>query len=463
MSSGGRLARRTFLGGAAAVIGLPFFESLTWRRAHAQAADPARMRFLAVYVPNGIHMPAWTPTTSGTGWTAPYILEPLETLRSKIVVLSGLDHQKTAEPGSPPGGHASGTAPFLTMRPVHKNTDDPDRTSLDQLIAEQSPAVAGCPLPSLQLGVDVAHSSGSDGAPSTSFVRCISWNRNTPQPNINSPQAAFDRLFEGFSPTASRADAERRQALRASVLDNVATQTQSLLLKLNATDRLKADQYLTSVRALEKRIQSFGDGTGCSMAPTKPTTNNDAPYRERLPAMLELAALAFQCDLTRVMTFMFGQSASHEDFSFITGSTSEHHDTSHHQNNPANLAKLRAISRWQLEQYASFLKRVDGMTEADGRSVLDNMCAYFSSEISDGNSHRKYDMPVLLAGGLGGKIKTGGQHFMYMPMNFPRPVLGPSGGPHTGKVLISIANAFGLPITTFGDGAAKGALTDILA
>ena len=103
------------------------------------------------------------------------------------------------------------------------------------------------------------------------------------------------------------------------------------------------------------------------------------------------------------------------------------------------------------------------MIEANGKSVLDNMSVYFSSEISDGNSHKKYDMPVLLAGSLGGKLKMGGNHFMYTSIPFPRPVLGPSGGPHTGKVLIALANAFGVPITTFGDGVAQGALTDILA
>jgi hypothetical protein len=199
------------------------------------------------------------------------------------------------------------------------------------------------------------------------------------------------------------------------------------------------------------------------MKPGKPTVANDAPYEERLPIMFELAALAFQCDITRVMTFMVGRSTSHEDFAFLTGSSSEHHDTSHHRNSATSLAKLRQIGRWEMEHYAKFLTRVDGMMEADGKSVLDNMAAYFSSEVADGNAHNKYDMPVLLAGNLGGKLRTGGNHFMYTPITFPRPTVGPAGGPHTGKVFISLANAFGIPITTFGDGQAKDPLTDILA
>jgi hypothetical protein len=456
-----RASRRRFLGSAAAVVGLPFFESLG-RRAQAQTTG-APMRFMAVYVPNGIHMPDWTPTTTGTGWTMPYIMAPLEPLRSKIVVLSGLDHHLTAEPVDPPGGHASGTESFLTMRKVNGNINDPDRTSVDQVIAAQSPAVAGRPLPSLQLGLTVTNDGGSDGAPSTAFNECIAWNKNTPLPNITSAQTAFDRIFAGFSPVASNADALRRAALRTSVLDNVASQTRALQEKLNAADRIKADQYFTSVRALETRIQSLAAGGGTCIKPARPTVAIAAPYAMRVPVMFELAALALQCDVTRVMTFMVGRSTSLEDFSFVTGTSSPHHNISHHQNLPQNLAALRTIGRWELEQFAAFLTRIDGMIEANGKSVLDNMSVYFSSEISDGNAHKKFDMPVVLAGGLGGKLRMGGNHFMYTPITFPRPNLGPSGGPHTGKVLIAIANAFGLPITTFGDGMAQGPLTDILA
>ncbi len=459
MMNGG--SRRKFLGGAAAVIGLPFFESLE-RRAHAQAAV-APMRFMAIYVPNGIHMPDWTPTTTGTGWTMPPILAPLESLRSKIAVLSGLDHHMTAEPADPPGGHASGTESFLTMRKVNNNANDPNRTSIDQVIAAMSPGVAGRPLPSLQLGLTVTNDGGSDGAPSTSFNECVAWNKNTPLPNTTSAQTAFDRIFAGFSPVASNTDAAKRAALRTSVLDNVAAQTQALEAKLNPADKIKADHYFTSIRALETRIQSLATGSGTCAMPAKPTVATTAPYKDRVPVMFELAALALQCDVTRVMTFMVARSTSLEDFSFVTGKSSPHHTVSHHMNVKANLDALSLIGQWELTQVATFLKRIDGMIEANGKSVLDNMSVYFSSEISDGNSHKKYDMPVLLAGNLGGKLKTGGNHFMYTAIPFPRPVLGPSGGPHTGKVLIALANAFGVPITTFGDGVAQGPLTDILA
>ena len=149
-----RLSRRKFLGGAAAVIGLPYLESLE-APARAAVACGARQRFIAGFVPCGIMMPDFTPTTTGKDWTMPYILEPLKSIRSKIAVVTGIDYQRTAHPAAPPGGHAAGTGAFLTMRPVHNNLNDPNRTSLDQRIAADT-AACNRPLPSLQLGIKTA-------------------------------------------------------------------------------------------------------------------------------------------------------------------------------------------------------------------------------------------------------------------------------------------------------------------
>jgi hypothetical protein len=168
--------------------------------------------------------------------------------------------------------------------------------------------------------------------------------------------------------------------------------------------------------------------------------------------------------VTRVITFMFGRGNSMQDFAFLfDGESTPHHLTSHHGNNAWNLTKLKEISRWEVNHVATLLKRLDQTQEADGRTILDNTLAYFNSEISDGNVHRKYDMPVLLAGSAGGRLKVDGTHHMYTRMNFPRPNLGPSGGPHGIKLFVSIMNAFGIPDQTFGDGTASGPLTELLA
>jgi len=460
-----RLSRRKFLGGAAVAIGLPYLESLE-RPARAAACMP-RQRFVAGFVPCGIHMPEFTPTTAGTDWTMPYILAPLAPIRKKIVVLTGIDYQKTAEPGQPPGGHGSGTGSFLTLRPVYNNASDANRTSLDQRIAAQT-AACNRPLPSLQLGIKTT-GDGCDHAPSCSYLECISWSKNTAQPNTTDPGAAFDRIFKGFTPTPANPampdpEAERRKAMRLSILDYVLDDAKSLQGALGATDRAKMDEFLTSIRGVETRIQNIstsGGGTSCMM-PAKTKLTDTSAYQDRVSIMLELSKLALQCDVTRVLTFMFARGTSMQDFSFLLGSTSAHHTISHHGGQAANLNKLKEIGRWEMEQWAKFLSSLDAIVEEDGKTLLDNTLAYFNSEISDGNAHKKYDMPIVLAGSAGGKLKIDGNHYMYTKMSFPRPTLGPGGGPHAIKLFVSIMNAFGITDQTFGDGSATGPLPEIM-
>jgi hypothetical protein len=251
--------------------------------------------------------------------------------------------------------------------------------------------------------------------------------------------------------------------LRTSVLDHVRGEAESLKLELASADRIKLDQYLTSVRELETRIDNLGNGDGACVKPEAPTATGSSPYEERVRVTLELAALSFECDVTRVITFMFGRGNSMQDFAFLfDGESTPHHYTSHHVGSSSLQAKLREISRWEVDQVATFLKRLDQTQEADGRTILDNSLAYFNSEISDGNMHAKYDMPILLAGSAGGRLKVDGTHYMYTNMKFPRPLLGPSGGPHGIKLFVSILNAFGVPDQTFGDGSATGPLTELM-
>lgn len=453
-----RTSRRRFLGSAAAVIGLPYLPSVVERHAQAAESCASPQRFIAFFVPNGIHMPEFTPSTAGKDWAMPYILQPLEPIRNKIAVVTGIDYQQTAG-GEPPGGHGSGTGSFLTMMPVNGNDKNPARISLDQKIAK---ATAACkrPLASLQLGLTV-RGDGSDHVPNIAFIETISWDANKPLPFKDDPQANFNRIFEGVDPSANAADVARRQALRSSVLDHVLGEAESLKVQLSSGDRIRLDQYLTSVRELETRIQNLG-GASCAK-PAAPTVTSEAPYEQRVPITLELAALAFECDVTRVISFMFGRGNSMQDFAFLfDGESTPHHYTSHHQGKADALEKLKQIGRWEVDHVATFLKRLDKIQEADGSTLLDNTLAYFNSEISDGNFHPKYDMPVLLAGSAGKKLKVDGSHYMYTQMKFPRPTIGPKGGPHGIRLFVSILNAFGIPDDTFGDGSAKGPLEDLL-
>jgi hypothetical protein len=456
-----RTSRRRFLGSAAAVIGLPYLASVVARDVAAAESCANIQRFIAFFVPNGIHMPDFTPSVAGKDWAMPYILSSLEPIRNKIAVVTGIDYHKTAQPAEPPGGHGSGTGAFLTMMPVNGNDKNPARISLDQRIA-QATAACGRPLPSFQLGMKVK-GDGSDKTPNIAFIETISWEANKPKPFVDDPQANFDRIFAGVDPSASASDAERRKVVRTSVLDHVLSEADSLKTQLSASDLLKLDEYMTSVRELETRIQNVGGGGAGCMKPTKPSATGASPYEQRVPLALELAALAFECDATRVISFMFGRGNSMQDFAFLfNGESTPHHLTSHHAGNVAMQTKLKEISRWEVDQVATFLKRLDRTDEGGGRTALDNTLAYFNSEISDGNPHLKYDMPVLLAGSAGGKLKVDGSHYMYTQMKSPRPLVGPRGGPHGIKLFVSIMNAFGIPDNTFGDGSAEGPLTELM-
>ncbi len=457
-----RISRRHFLGSAATVVSLPFLESLFSRSARAQECQ-GRQRFIAFFVPNGIHMPDFTPTATGRDWPMPYILEPLAPIRNKIAVITGIDYQRTAEPGEPPGGHGSGTGAFLTMMPVHQNYDNPGRISLDQKIAKETVA-CNRPLPSLQLGLSV-RGDGNDRLENAAHINTISWDANRPLPFSDNPAEVFDRIFAGFEPDASDADAARRAALRTSVLDHVLGEAETLKLQLGSEDRQKLDSYMTSVRELETRIRNLGGGdvTGACSVPARPTETDASAYPDRVRATLDLAALAFQCDVTRVISFMFGRGNSMQDFAFLfDGEGTEHHLTSHHAGNANQQRKLREISRWEVEHVADFLLKLEQTSEGEGQTVLDNTLAYFNSEISDGDRHRKYDMPIFLAGGAGGGLRIDGSHHMYTNMSFPRPLVGPSGGPHGIQLFVSILRGFGLPDDTFGDGSASGPLGELL-
>lgn len=466
-----RHSRRLFLGGAAVSVALPFLPSAFWsRRAQAAACTPPR-RFMAWFVPNGFVMPDWTPTTTGTGWTAPKIAAPLEPLRNKIAILTGLDHQDTAEPASPPGGHGAGTGCFLNMIPVNGHETDKTRVSLDQVLLPvlNDPT---CPtaLPSLQLGVQ--GDNGLCDRASCSFSRAISWKNGTPMPNIYDPQQCFDRMFAGFNPMMSDADAAQRLAERKSVLDRVMAESASLAVKLSVSDKHKLDEYTTSLRDLEMRLSNLGGGgMSCALPPrpaASPPLNFDrgitpsSILEAHVPIFLDLMALAFQCDITRAITFMLGNGTSNNDYEFVTGTGSPHHGTSHHENKADKLAQLTQIDVWEMQQVATLLTKLDSSIEADGKSTLDHTTFYLSSDIGDGNRHNHWDVPVLLAGGASGALKIDGSHVNYLPqMSFPRPLVADRGDTHTGRVFISILQAHGIMQNTFGE-ATGGPLPELM-
>lgn len=482
-------SRRLFLGSAAVTMALPFLPSALWtRRAGAASCTPPR-RFMAWFVPNGFVMPDWTPATAGTTWAATAISKPLEPLRKKILILTGLGHQQTAEPADPPAGHGSGTGCFLNMISVNGHETDKARVSLDQALlpALNGPGCGTTLLPSLQIGVQ--GDNGLCDRASCDFSRAISWTAGAPMPNIYDPQQAFDRMFANAAqPAMSSADAAKRLAMRKSVLDHVIGEAQSLSTKLSTSDQSKLDEFTTSLRDLESRIQALSTSSMSCTPPPRPAASGPLNFdrgitpstilQSHVPVFLDLMAVAFQCDITRAITFMLGNGTSNNDFAFLfNGSGTPHHGTSHHggvasgtlasQTSKAagQLSKLTTIDTWEVTQAATLLTKLDAMTEADGKSVLDHTTFYLSSDIGDGNTHNHWDMPVLLAGGASGALKIDGRHINYTPdMPFPRPLAfaQPSTLTHTGRVFISILQAHGIMQNTFGM-ATGGPLSELLA
>lgn len=417
-----RLSRRLFLGGSAVVVGLPFLESVMPSTAEA-AITSSPKRLLYVWIPNGIWMDNFRPTEVGEGYKMPPSLAALEPHRADFSIVTGLNNSP-AQPDQA-GDHASGTSGFITcIHALKSATDIRLGISADQ-IAAQSLVERGIRtrLPSLQLGIDGGGTAGGcDSGYSCAYSRNISWSdATTPQPKITNPQQAFNRIFEGYDPNASAADVAKRQAYDKSVLDYVTADIGSLNAKLGKTDRVKLDQYLTGVRALEQQLTNTS-----SSSCMKGTTPSDkiADYPSHVKSMLDLMVLAFQCDATRVTTFMLGNAGSNQTYPFLTAEgkpiNRAHHEISHHGGNTTNIAQLIAINTWTFERVAYLLEKMKAVTEGpNGENMLTNSSVFVSSDVSDGNMHNHSDMPIILAGHGGGMFNPG-RHIRYgVPLSAP--------------------------------------------
>ncbi|MFT7623619.1 MAG: hypothetical protein ACI9WU_002802 [Myxococcota bacterium] len=430
------LSRRAVLRGAGAAVALPFLEIMRPRRARADEPDvppaPPARRFVGLFVPNGIHMPDWTPAATGSDFELSPILNPLLPFQEKLLVLSGLSN--FGAKASVPGDHARGTGSFLTCMPVKKTEGEniQNGVSIDQRLAQE--IGQWTTFPSLELGAEGGSSIGDcDSGYSCAYTRNISWSGPaTPVPKEVSPQEVFDRLFGGFDLSLTLKQVERRRLLRLSVLDFVTADAQALKLKLGQADRNKLEEYLDGVRELEKRIEKETDAPACYPGPT-PALALDPPTHVML--MMDLLALAFQCDLTRVATFMFGNGGSGRVHSHL-GLTDGHHYLSHHAGDPAKHVALAQIATWEVSMMAYLVEKLDGIQEADG-TALDNSIVFLSSDIEDGNTHQHTNLPVVVAGSGGGAFETG-KHLTYAD-NEP-----------LANLFVSTLNALDVPDQTFG-------------
>ena len=405
-------SRRRFLRGFGTLMALPALEGTAPFAARAAAsgktasATAAPVRLAFVYSPNGKNMEHWTPGKDGSAYELTRSLAPLKDLQSEFQVISGLKHAKAYANGDGGGDHARANASFLTGVQARKTAgaDIRNGISIDQVAANDIGQLTR--LSSLELSCDEARRAGNcDSGYSCSYQFNLAWkSETTPLSPERDPKLAFERLFGGGHGTEVDAARARREFFNKSMLDFVMEDAKALQKHLGYTDQQKLDEYLSSVRDIERRITKADSAPQALPDYKKPTGIPDS-YKEHIRLMFDLQVLAFQTDTTRISTFLLAHDGSNRSFPEI-GVPDSHHGISHHQHDAEKLEKIAKIDEFYSEQFAYFLQKLKGIHEGNG-SLLDNCMIVFGSGISDPDRHSHDNLPIILAGGGGGTLKRG--------------------------------------------------------
>ena len=443
MSRANPIPRRTFLRGLGTAVALPLLDAMTPTRVFAAGASagqtPIRMAFL--FVPNGMHMPDWTPAREGPNFDFPKILQALRPVKRDLLVLSGLTHDKGRGNGDGPGDHARSAGVFLTgVQPLKsEGAEVRAGVSVDQKVAKQIGHLTR--FPSLEIGTEKGRQSGKcDSGYACPYSNNISWrDAATPMTKEVSPRAAFERLFAGDLGREVSERQARRRLFKKSILDFVLEDAHALSGKVGGRDRVKLDEYLSAVREIERRIERAESETrdrSTVVSGQAPPEETPSSYEEHIRLMGDVMILAFQADVTRVCTFMLANEGSNRSYRFI-GVNEGHHTLSHHQNDPVKLGKISNINEFHAKQFAYVVQRMKSIPEGDG-SLLDNCMILYGAGISDGNRHNNENLPIVIAGKAGGTIRTG-RHVRY---DFETPM---------SNLFLSMMDRMGVHADTFGD------------
>ena len=404
--------RRTVLRGLGVSVALPLLDAMVPALTAFQktAAKPVN-RFGAVYVPNGIMMREWTPSAEGSAFEFTSILKPLEPFRDRLLVLSGLNSTPPAKQSGAPGVHARASTRFLTDTPpkVTNGSDLEAGISMDQIAAKE--LGHHTQLASLELGLESTESAASCGNGfNCVYTSTISWRSSTtPLPTEHNPRQVFERMFGDAASTDPATRLARIQQER-SILDSVSQRIAKLGQQVGSGDRAKLDEYFEAIRDVERRIQNAEQQSSKELPVVDQPAGIPATFEQHAKLMYDLYALAYQCDLTRVITFMIAHEFSGRTYPEI-GVPDAHHPISHHQNDPTRLAKLAKINTYHVTLFASFLEKLRSTPDGDG-SLLDHAMIVYGAGMSDSNAHDPKNLPILLAGGGTGLLK-GGSHLRF--------------------------------------------------
>jgi hypothetical protein len=429
-----KLHRRTLLRGMGVSLGLPLLNAMSDVRAASAIAKPVRMA--VVFFPNGAIMSDWTPTGNEADWKLSPTLAPLSAFKDQLTVISGLTHKHGRSNGDGAGDHARSAATFLTAaRPLKSSSRIYLGTSVDQVAASQ--LVGKTRLPSIELGISPSRNAGAcDSGYSCAYQSNISWKSETePMAKETIPRMAFERLFGNGEHPQVRAE---RLHWRKSILDLVADDTQRLQRQVGKGDQEKLNEYLQSVRDIEQRLLRTEHEDNAA----RPDLNQKLPegrpeaFEEHSRLMMDLIALAFQTDTTRVATLMLDGEGSNRAYKAV-GVKDGHHELSHHRNDESKIEKLKKIDHHLVSQYAYLVEKLAGIRDGEG-TLLDQCCLLYGSGISDGNRHFHHDLPVVIAGKAGGQLS--GNQFLQFPEETPM-----------GNLYVSMLHWLGTPAATLGD------------
>ena len=405
------LSRRTVIRGAGVSLALPLLNVMSQGRlltaADSPATPPQRMAFF--YVPNGMHMPDWKPQRGGKTFELPPTLQRIADYRDDINVLSGLTLDGARAHGDGGGDHARSVAAFLTGAHPRKTNgaDIKNGISVDQATAQQVGDQTR--FASLELGLEASAQAGNcDSGYSCAYASNMSWRGPTnPMAKEIDPGAVFDRLFSSKTTKQTRRAKSAREKFRGSILDYALEDAQQLHRALPPIDRRKLDEYLYSVRDVEKRLAGVDrlrlDESGVPDYPRPSGVPRELEKHSEL--MMDMITLAMQTDSTRIISFMFANAGSNRSYKQV-GVNEGHHELSHHGKSEHKQAEIAKINRFHLDRFAYLLKRLKAVREGE-RTLLENSMIVYGSGISDGDRHNHDDLPILLAGSAGGQISTG--------------------------------------------------------
>jgi len=412
------ISRRRMLKGLGACIALPLLDAMALPGlGSGNPKSPVRTAFL--FMPNGVHPDRWSPAEIGSEFSLTSQLAPLENFKKDILVLGELMNKNSLFRGA--DGHYAKSASLLTCMPIKQTIGDnisSGGVSIDQVIASN---IGDQTLfPSLEYGLDRI-TTGVDI--NVGFTRLygssISWKSpSQPLSKEIDPRLAFDRLFRPYLPGVKI----KQDPWKASILDLVMEDASELKRNLGRVDQDKLSEYLESIRSVEKRIsndanrEKFAGNITADIRKELVRVNarideyvemyGGVDVTEKTRLMMDIMTLAFWSDASRVTTFMFGNSVSNRNFSFLDGVKGNHHSISHHMDKPEALEEYTKITTWHVAQYAYFLENLKKIKEGD-KTLLDNSMIMFTSDLRDGNRHSPRNLPIVLAGGAGGKLKLG--------------------------------------------------------